>query len=323
MLDLPWSSGISKDPLLLVDAIELLVAFDRDTFRGSFTRADFLHWVAMEDIVDEDAQSGYVNGDMADERNESYEQAIAIAHLRAMWLGEKYPFVVEHGELRLADYATSSQGVSYLFLLICANREFVPSLRQRIPTEFEYLCREAFRSLFPGWADVKLFSKDSDDRRDFFGRSAKQAIPALATMLNASVKDADRIPDTPREFGIDLVAVCSFPDRVPYSAFAFAQCTVAKEWWEKRDEARASRELTGFVDLNAEHLNFLMIPHFPRYNGREWSVDPAHTGNCILCDRLRLCVLLDMSEFLRNGNVVPQLEGVLGIIRASLGVEDA
>ena len=71
------------------------------------------------------------------------------------------------------------------------------------------------------------------------------------------------------------MAICSLEDEAPYPPFAFAQCTIQEEWWEKRHEASAENELAGFLDVNVKHHNYLMIPHFPRYSLVRWSEDAA------------------------------------------------
>lgn len=295
MLDMAWSSAITKDPIVLADAIELTVAFSEEDCNGSFTLAHFQRFVASENLSDDD--QSYLTGDEADERNEQFEQAVTLIRNRASWLGGAYPFSVESNEVRFSPQPSVSKFLPYLFLLVCSNGNFVPSLRSALPTEFEDLCKEAFRALFPNWAEVVSFSQKSQDRKAIFGLPANEAVPKLANKLNTAPINVESLPKTQREFGIDIIAICSLGDQAAYPLFAFAQCTIQQEWWSKRHEAIAQTELTGFITLNARHSNFLMIPYFPRYKLEEWSEDPARTGNCIICDRFRLCVLLEKSEF--------------------------
>ncbi len=300
MLDLTWSSDTTKDPLILADAIELAVAFAKDDYNGRFTRADFQHLAASEILSDD--EMSFPTGDEADERTEHFEEARTLIGKRASWLGVFYPFRVVAGEVEFSPPTAIEKCLPYLFLLACSNGSQVPSIKGTLPVQFESLCKEALRSLFPEWARVLLFSQKSEDRKTHFGWAANEAVPKLASMLNAKLTDADRLSNTQREFGIDLVAVCPFDDHSPYPFFAFAQCTIEQEWWSKKHEAIALNELRGFVNLNANHSNFLMIPHFPRYKLEEWSEDPARTGNCILCDRFRLCRLLEKSRFFEYDN---------------------
>ena len=316
MLDMTWSPDTTKDPLILADAIELAVAFAKDDYNGRFTRADFQHLAASESLSDN--EMSYLTGDQADERTEQFEQALTLIKNRASWLGGAYPFSVATDEVRFSPPDAIGKCLPYLFLLVCSNGNHVPSLKSALPAQFESLCKEAFRSLFPEWAEVLLFSQKSEDRKTHFGWAASDAVPKLAKMLNAGLVNADQLSSTQREFGIDLIAVCPFDDQLPHPFFAFAQCTIEQEWWSKRHEAIAQNELASFVNLNANHSNFLMIPHFPRYSLERWSEDPGRTGNCILCDRFRLCRLLEKSDFFENSNPPASLAVVFQTLNDSL-----
>ena len=316
MLDMAWGSDTTKDPLILADAIELAVAFAKDDYDGRFTRADFQHLAASESLSDN--EMSYLTGDQADERTEQFEQALTLIGNRASWLGVAYPFSVATGEVRFSPPTAIGKCLPYLFLLVCSNGNYVPSLKGALPAQFESLCKEAFRSLFPEWAEVLLFSQKSEDRKTHFGWAASDAVPKLAKMLNAELNNADQLSSTQREYGIDLIAICPFEDQSAYPFFAFAQCTIEQEWWGKRHEAIAQNELTGFVKLNANHSNFLMIPHFPRYSLEGWSEDPGRTGNCILCDRFRLCRLLEKSRFFEYSNPPASLAVVFQTLNDSL-----
>ncbi len=316
MLDMTWSPDTTKDPLILADAIELAVAFAKDDYNGRFTRADFQHLAASESLSDNG--KSYLTGDQADERTEQFEQAHTLIRNRASWLGVAYPFSVATDEVLFSPPAAIGECLPYLFLLVCSNGNYVPSLKGSLPAQFESLCKEAFRSLFPESAEVLLFSQKSEDRKAHFGWAASDAVPKLAEMLNTGVTNADQLSDTQREFGIDLVAICPFDDQSPYPFFAFAQCTIEQEWWSKRHEAIAQNELTGFISLNSNHSNFLMIPHFPRYSLEGWSEDPGRTGNCILCDRFRLCRLLERSTIFEHNNPPASLAFVFQILNDNL-----
>ncbi len=317
MIDMAWSSAITRDPLILADAIELLVAFD-DSCDGRFTRANFQHYVAMENLGDNNQT--YITGDQADEYNEQFEQALGLIKKRADWLGEAYPFGTAGDEAFFTRRATAWRHIPYLFLLLCSNGNSVPSIKTSLPVQFENLCKEAFRSLFPEWADVLLFSKNSEDRKSIFGSAASAAVLKLAEKLNTEPLNVDQLSNAQREFGIDLVAICPFGDQSPYPFFAFAQCTIEREWWDKKHEAIAENGLAGFIALNARHSNFLMIPHFPRYSLEEWSVDPARTGNCILCDRFRICKLLEKSSFFNQDKPPASISDVFKTIEKNLVV---
>ena len=294
MIDFNWNQEIVDDVVVLADCIELTVALNND-YDGHFTHANFMHTVQSE--IFSEKEDDFLQGEQIDALNKSFEGAINLIESRASWLGESYPFKREKDEVQFAPKTSKKHYFSYLFLLACSCHNQIPSLRHNLRIEFENLCKAAMRSLFPKWAEVFLFSQNSEDRKNL-GWSAREAIPALAEKLNAQEyqEEIEKLPDTQREFGIDLIAICSFDDELEYPFFAFAQCTVAKEWWNKKHEAQSHHALSGFVRLDTYHTNFLLIPHFPRINLTEWREDRSRTVNCILCDRYRICRLLEKSK---------------------------
>ncbi len=293
MIDFPWSQEIVDDVVDLADCIELIVALDGD-YDGRFTRADFIQAVQSEILFEDE----FLQGEQVDDLNAKFEEAKALIKNRAFWLGKTYPFRQDDDEVQFAPQTSKKHYLSYLFLLTCScHNRMIPVLRHNLRVEFENLCKEAMQALFPDWAEVFLFSQNSEDRKNL-GWSAREAIPALARKLNAQEyqEEIEKLPDTQREFGIDLIAICSFDDELEYPFFAFAQCTVAKEWWNKKHEAQSRHALSGFVRLDTDHTNFLLIPHFPRIKLTEWREDRSRTVNCILCDRYRICRLLEKSK---------------------------
>ena len=314
-VEIDWGSGTSKNSIALTDAIELAVAFREADYYGRFTQADFQG--ALKEILGDDNAS-YLPGDQADERTGVFEEALGLIEKRGTWLKNGYPFTVVDGEARFAPEPCANRHLPYLFLLACSNTKHIPQLNKKLRIQFENLCKEALKGLFPDWADVWSFSQYSEDRKTIFGYAADQAIPQLAKKLNANTKNEGEIPQTPREFGIDIVVVSSFRDSAPHPFFAFAQCTVAQDWWNKKHEAIAEDSLDAFIDLNTRHSNFLMIPHFPRHDLKKWSEDPARTRNCILCDRYRICRLLEKSDSFDVEDPPPSIADLFAKIRESL-----
>ena len=294
MIDFPWSQEIIKDVVDLADCIELTVALD-NSYDGRFTGADFRRAVQNETFSEDENNS--LQGEQVDDFYRRFEEAMELIKNRVLWLGEIYPFKQDDGEVQFAPQTSKKHYFSYLFLLTCSCHNRIPVLQHKLRVEFENLCKEAMRALFPGWAEIFLFSQNSEDRKNL-GWSAREAIPALAKKLNAQEyqEEIEKLPATQLEFGIDLIAICSFDDELEYPFFAFAQCTVAKEWWTKKHEAQSRHALSGFVRLDTGHTNFLLIPHFPRIKLTEWREDRSRTINCILCDRYRICRLLEKSK---------------------------
>ena len=158
-----WSEDIIKDAVDLTDCIELVVAFSDDDYYGRFTHADFIDIVQSELLGDDD--SSFFQGEEVDDFNELFEDAMALIKRRASWLGEIYPFRQENGEVQFAPQTSKKHYLWYLFLLACSCHNRIPSLRNALRVQFENICKEAMRALFPDWAEVFLFSQNSNDRK--------------------------------------------------------------------------------------------------------------------------------------------------------------
>lgn len=293
MIDFKWDHEVIENVIELADCIELLVAFSDNTYGGRLTKANFISQIQSELVND---VVSFSHGEQIDDFNVPFEDAIGLIERRALWLGTTYPFRREYDEVYFAPSSPEKHYLSYLFLLACSSHNRIPSLTHDLRIQFENLCKEAMRALFPDWADVFSFSQNSDDRKKILGWPASEAIPNLAKKLNTIVYSDQELSKAQQEFGIDLIAICSFEDDLEYPFFAFAQCTVGKKWWNKKHEAQSSHALSAFLRLDVAHTNFLLIPHFPRLNGKEWNEPRDRTVNCILCDRYRICRLLEKSN---------------------------
>ena len=319
MIDFDWKPNILKDQIELADCIELVVAFSASEYGGRFTRTNFRD-VVVKDILDVEDDDDAIERieERIDSYSRYYDDAKELIRRRALWLGDVYPFKLD-GNTVFFSPSGPRKYLAYLLLLMCSCHQRIPGMEKKLPTDFEYLCKEAMRSLFPDWADVFLFSQYSEDR-DQMGLPAREAVPSLAAKLNASLVDADNLPSTREEYGIDVIAISSFDDDLGYPFFAFAQCTVAKNWWPKRGEARYENGLDTVITLNTTHSNFLLIPHFPRISAGRWEVfgGRRRVGNCILCDRYRICRLLDRSRAVEEGQLPSRLTRIFRLIEASV-----
>lgn len=314
MLDFDWSKEIIRDVVDLTDCIELIVAFSGNEYNGRFTGANFTD-IVQGDIFGDDNNS-FLKGDDIDDFYASFEDSINLIKRRALWLGQTYPFIQKNSTVQFAPSASGHNYLWYLFLLACSSHNRIPTLQQNLSIQFENVCKEAMRVIFPS-ADVFLFSKNSDDRKKL-GATADKAIPALAKKLNTHICKDVSLSATQKEYGIDLIAIYSFEDDLEYPFFAFAQCTVGKEWWKKRHEAQSRQALVGILQLNVDHSNFLMIPHFPRVIATKWSQDRDKTVGCILCDRYRICRLLEKSTTFTYQNVPPAMRDIFNEIQKYL-----
>ena len=320
MIDFDWDLHILEDSIEFADCIELLVAFADTDYGGRFTPTNFRDIIVKDilELEDEDAIDEKLEEQIST-YSRYFDDAKQLIGKRATWLGDNYPFATVRNTVVFSP-SSSRKYLSYLLLLMCSRHTSIPSLDAKLTIDFEYLCKEAMRSLFPDWADVFLFSQFSDDRRQM-GLPAKDAVPKLAAKLNVKPINASTLPNTREEYGVDLVAISAFDDELEYPFFAFGQCTVAKDWWVKKGEARYDHALNGVITLRTNHSNFLLIPHFPRTSATEWR---EHRGrqvtDCILCDRYRICRLLEKSGVVEHNQLPNRLLEVFQLIEESIRI---
>ena len=330
MLELNWNKGVAKDPVKLADYIELTLTIDDDHFGNEFTYAHFVNLIqdepyvgnqedsATDDELDEGSEE-FLAGDEMDEALEHYENAVSLIAQRSQWLGDQYPFSGLGQEVRFAVGQDKGKYMPYIFLLVCSHHQIVrppnETIRghtRRLAVEFEHICKEAMKSFFNEQADVFLFSQFSNDRSNL-GRSAREAVRNLAMKLNAGVKNEDDIPNGPNEFGIDIAAIDALDDQLGYPFFAFAQCTISQDWHKKKEEAQSQHALSAYIDLQVSHSNLIFIPYLPRLSTDRWSVPPHYTINCIICDRYRICKLLQRLKKFESR--IPE-QNIVGILNS-------
>lgn len=333
MIELSWDNRLVNDPVKLTDQIEMFVAFHQGVYPGGWGQAEFSAALKSETKVlvphvstrsdqellelqdelgvdgllsdeehplEEDGfgqEEDYLQGDETDELDPDFDSAVRLVGRRAHWLESLYPFTVEGNVVKLVDNITKAH-LAYLWLLACARHNQIDSLSRDLENGFEVISRAAMQQLFPDWAEVFLFSKNSADRKEM-GSRAKDAVPVLAEKLNAETRDRDP-GSSQKEFGIDIAAVCASKDYCGHPFFAFAQCTVTPEWWNKKHEAKARNALSAYVNIDTEHSNLVFTPTFPLGVDDSFSYSIEHLSDCTLYERYRICNLLEKSQLFEH-----------------------
>ena len=348
MIELSWDNGSVKDPVRLTDQIEMFVAFHQAAHLGGWGQAEFSAALKSEtkesvpnvatradqellqlqdelgvdvlltdegepsagdeppDGFDPDNEGGdYLQGEESDDLDPAFDSAVRLVGRRAHWLKSLYPFTVEGNVIKLVDNITKAH-LAYLWLLACARHNQIDSLSRELEDGFEVISKEAMQQLFPDWAEVFLFSKNSADRKEM-GSRAKDAVPVLAEKLNAETRDRDP-GSSQKEFGIDIAAVCASKDYCGHPFFAFAQCTVTPEWWNKKHEAKARHALSAYVNIDTEHSNLVFTPTFPLSVDDSFSYSVEHLSDCTLYERYRICSLLQKSQLFENGQLPSEIQ---------------
>ena len=321
MVKVDWSKEILKSAVRLTDCIELLVAFSHSDYDCRFNVSDFNEIIGSE-IVNEESDN-FLQGEEIDDFRLYYDQAVSMVGKRAIWFEDVYPFKVDSNVI----YWGGSQDLNeehllYLVLLVCSVSNHIPCMSDSIRLAFEELTKIAMKSMFSEQMQVLQFGPRSTDRRNVFGAAANIAVPKLANKLHAILVNEEQLPTESRDFGIDVIAIQEFEDEVPYSFFVTAQCATGEKWWEKRNEARAANELASYIHLNVPNTNFLFIPHLPRVQLDTWDRDAGRTGDCVICDRYRICRLISSKDALHEDSGFYQsleyLDDVIVSIRGSV-----
>lgn len=311
MLQINWNESI-EDPVILADYIEMTITLDDDHSGFEFTYAHFVDY--LQDVPSSVNYDGFLEGDDMDEAQPYFENAVALIESRRQWLGDLYPFSVQGNDVRLSVHSERSEWTPYVFLLACSHHDLIPRRSPRLETEFEKICAEAMKSLCNEGAEVFLFSRNSADRARL-GGPAHMAVKNLASMLNTITLHEGDIPTTQREFGIDIIAIDNVNDDLACPLLMTAQCTVSGDpeiWGKKKTEPRWDREIGYFIRYDAPHTIILFIPHFPRLHENEWSVPPYHLNGCIVCDRYRICMLLQRHRKFSDDSVAHSVAQIVG-----------
>lgn len=316
MLDITWTKRVIDDPLTLADYMELVAALAPNPTNEAFTPSYFIDDIE-EELSSSASENSEVRLDVEDLHNK-LESAIDLMKSRQKWLGELYPFEASSEGVLLSQSSIRKTDLPYIYLLVCSHLSTIPKLTRYLREDFENICKEAMRTIFNS-SEVILFSQFSEDRREL-GWSARLAIPALAKKLNTVLKNESDIPNTQAEFGIDIIAIHPFGDNLSYPFFTFAQCTVSKEWWTKKDEAQAQRFLKAYIELEVEHTNLLFIPQLPRTADGKWSEPPHKRINCVICDRFRICKMLDYASQCGAQDSKEEIDRILAQFSSCVGI---
>lgn len=337
MLEINWDEAVG-DPVVLADYIEMAISLDEAHSGWEFTYANFVdylqdvpfsgdtygslddddrgerqpqpHFVQGESYIDEPV--GFLSGDRMDEMQPYFDDAVALIERRRQWLGDLYPFTVHGNDVRLSNRPERSVWTPYVFLLACSHHNLIMRRPPTLDAEFEKICKEAMKSLCHDEASVFLFSQNSEDRREL-GRSARAAIPKLASMLNAAVAHESEIPDTPREFGIDIIAIDKMDDDLGYSLLMTAQCTIASDPsdWERKKAEPKWDGISYFIPYDVPPVTVLFIPHLPRKQADKWSVQAFHLNGSIVCDRYRICRLIQRHSKFPDSCAAQSVAGIV------------
>lgn len=232
-------------------------------------------------------------GEGGAETNEKIQQLTedAFQHLmyRRAAFGDWYPFAVEHDVLELRAALDDNHKIYATLLFASRLKMFGRSDISRLAAEFETLCTEAAKGLFPAW-NVYHFGAGGSDRARF-GNKLKDAFSSLAALIRDDVnKRVEELSEqNVGDGGIDIVAVKEWNDPAESLPVYFAQCAAQQEKWpEKRFEAHPITH-ERYINFFNKPGAILFIPLCYRGPDGQWIDSEGH--NCLLIDRLRIVEL--------------------------------
>jgi hypothetical protein len=269
---------------LLADLIELIAALNFDG-RAAYRPDDLISLI--------EGQPDFAENEPRNLRA-SVEDAWLHLEYRAGRFATAYPFTFRTGALRVRGQRTHTARI-YRFLLACSRlRSFNPALRSAWASSFTKLSREVLIQLLPGWAEVRVFDANSDDRRHYYGTNLRKALLVLGKDIAASSVDAAECDaqESSGDAKIDLVGLTKWDDPAPGAHVILGQCAAREtDWPTKRLEAHAIG-LRAMMSLLHDPVNALFIPVLYRDTNGSW-ITKTHATGCLLIDRLRIISLLN------------------------------
>ena len=268
---------------LLADLVELIAALNIDG-RSAYRPDD------IASIIE--GQPDFADNEPRDLRG-SIANAWPQLEYRAGKFDAAYPFTVRASALRVRVRLSPAARV-YRFLLACSRlRSFERDRRVAWAASFTKVSREVLVQLMPGWAEVRIFDANSEDRRTYFGTDLREALVVLGRDLAAStVHETEcKAQEASGDAKIDLVAVAKWDDTASGIHSILGQCAAREtEWPSKRLEAHPIG-LRAMFSLLTDPVNALFIPVLYRDTNGAWITQTPASG-CLLIDRLRIIFLL-------------------------------
>lgn len=261
----------AADLHLWADYIELqcLASSDREAGAESLLRE---HWDARSGLASIGAAEGVSEGDEPSLESTELSDRFRLklhdlfAHLvtRSSLFGDAYPFVVVPEDYTLMikpDYGTLHE--LYVFFLLAGNlRFFDGTSKNQLTKDFEAVCADRIKTLFPSWFEFRIFGTSSHPEIPGYSGNKYSKLCQLAGDIKA------RIIAEEHEFngcdtgdaGVDIVAWAPFDD-APHAPVFFMQCGCTsddEEMFLKQDSVSRSRWCSIFA--NCFQYNLMCTP---------------------------------------------------------------
>lgn len=293
-----------NSPHLFADLIEFLAIFDPHG-KSEIHKNDIANIVNGLPISDDDVdseqlfdESNVSDAGKHDIKEERLEDAWTQLEYRASCFGANYPFLVVGDILRLNTDWSNPRHKVYRFLLASSRlRSFRATNRYHWSQAFAKVSSVAMSSLLPGYAEVKIFDANSDDRREYYGTDCRDALLKLGEQISAfKIHEEDiREREPSGDGGIDLVGVISFQDIAHGAHIVFGQCGAQEENWpDKRLEAHPMG-LSNYFQFSHDVITTMFTPVLYRSSTGKWAKGSKVTG-VVVIDRLRIINLIEKNN---------------------------
>ena len=219
---------------------------------------------------------------------------------RSDMFGDMYPFELDIKK----DLISLKNGTAvkpshdlYLYLLLASNLKlFSRNLMSRITTDFEAICFNAQRYMFPLslpkiGSDTHLFGKSSNTQSIFRGSLAEK-FEQLSKLINSNKVDVSEMrANNSGDRGLDVISIVKFKDDSAFGMpLLLAQCACSYKDWKKKQNDHSSSRYRQHLLFDVEYLRAIYIPFLYRANSGKW-FDSSEISTIVI-DRLRIMNIL-------------------------------
>ncbi|RZK45324.1 MAG: hypothetical protein EOO61_00225 [Hymenobacter sp.] len=302
-------NGKSELPVWL-DYIEMVCLLNKDNTmtRGQvydlvFNEAPEITPQTDDELPPEDGQPLSVQV-ASDTNNQTVLSWFSALKSKSEEFGEAYPFIVNSsvGEIKLKN-DLSDENKFYIYLLMSASlKVFSNKLRNKITTDFEFVCFEAQERIFPLSklgvnAETHFFGKNPEAKTGRFVGKLEDKFQALAQLINCHNLDISPLKsNNTGDRGIDVLSVFRFErDRAFGLPLIIAQCACSYEDWTTKQYDHHKEKYYHYRLFPYDYIRITFIPFYYRDVVGQWfKPDDIST---VVIDRLRLIRIMEESSY--------------------------
>lgn len=248
------------------------------------------------------AMMGSNNGRSNDKKETIINDWFRNLSVRSTLFNELYPFAINEQEATISLKSNlKPYHKLYIYFLLAGNLSlFSSKLGNKITTDFEFICFDAQKKLFPvslgavvGY--THFFGKNPEAEGIFTGSLSKKFL-TLAQKIKSYKIDVSSIPsNNTADRGIDLISYLGFHEDEAFGVpIVVSQCACSYEEWRRKqfDHHPDKYKRIGLFDV--DYIRFMYIPFFYRSYEGQW-FQPIDVCTVVI-DRLRLMRILSADK---------------------------